>query len=125
MADIFDALGELLVERRVNEKEFRDLRRRVETHESHGSVRELSDRLELLEDDFRRLTLIAVALCEACVRQGAVSREQLQAVFASVDQLDGKLDGRLDPRTLWPVAQPPQPQTPHEFLRNLEERPEG
>lgn len=123
--DFFDVLGDLLRDRRAYLSDVRALERRVATHESHGSVSDLSERLDTLEEDFRRLTLIALSLCEACVRQGAVSREQLQAATASLDQLDGKLDGQLDPRSIWPASRPPKPPTPDEFLRDLEQRPEG
>lgn len=57
-------------------------------------------RLALIEGDIARLTLLATTLTEAVVRKGILSREQVRALSAEIDALDGVVDGRLDPAAL-------------------------
>jgi hypothetical protein len=85
---------------------------------SAGDARE---RIEELEDDLGRLTLLVHAMAEACVRKGVLSRDEIMAVADEIDLLDGTADGKLA------VRDPDQqretgPQRPEEHLRQLEKR---
>ncbi len=86
---------------------------------SAGDARE---RIEELEDDLGRLSLLVHALAEACVRQGVLSREQITSIADEIDLLDGCADGKLAPSSLRDPDErrPTRPQRPEEHLRQLE-----
>ena len=98
---------------------------------------DLRQRVDELEDDLGRATLIVHALAEACVRKGLLGREEIAAIVDEVDLLDGKADGKLDPAALRSpdeqrAKRPPsaerhlhdlesqETQSPGEFLSDLE-----
>jgi hypothetical protein len=83
-------------EKRRWQRQFSATRRRP--RDSHA----LAERIELLEADVARLSLMAMTLTEVVVRAGLLTREQLQAVAAEIDLLDGKADGMLHPDVLRP-----------------------
>ncbi len=99
----------------------------------------LRNRIDELEDDIGRLSLLTHALAEACVRKGVFNREEIAAVADELDLLDGRADGRLDPEALRgpgeqrsASSRSPQDhlhelekreqQTPGQFLSDLEDR---
>ena len=84
---------------------------------------DLRGRVEDLEDDLARMALLVHGLVEACVRKGALTREEISAVMAEVDLADGVADGKLDPATQRPADEPPKRSPrPEDFLKNLESR---
>lgn len=95
-------------------------RRRIGSAERTDIRRQCDD----LEDDLGRMALLVHALTEACIRKGTVTREEIAAVAAEVDLLDGVQDGRLDPGALRGEDEPPKRSgRPEDFLRDLESRP--
>jgi hypothetical protein len=85
---------------------------------------ELRDRIDELEDDLARLTLLVHAMAETCVRKGLLSRKEISRMADELDLLDGCADGKLDPGAL-PGARRRErtgPVSPEEHLRNLEKR---
>jgi hypothetical protein len=56
---------------------------------------ELRKQMLELDEDVGRMALLLRALVEACLRKGVFTREELAALIARVDLLDGAADGRL------------------------------
>jgi hypothetical protein len=79
-------------------------------------------RIDELEDDLGRLTLLVHALAEACVRKGMLTRPEIAALVDELDLLDGRADGKLDlPAPGEPgEARPQRPATPEGYLHELE-----
>ncbi len=67
------------------------------------------DRIADLEDDVARLTLVTMTMMEMFVRKGIATREELSALVAEIDELDGELDGKLDPSALRPAPEETEP----------------
>lgn len=67
------------------------------------------DRIADLEDDVARLTLVTMTMMEMLVRKGIATREELSALVAEIDALDGELDGKLDPSALRPAPEDTEP----------------
>ena len=76
-----------------------------------------NDRLEELEDELARMALLTRALSEACLAAGVFTREQLGEILHRIDAEDGVVDGRLGG-----AEQNEPPQTPNQFLGELEKR---
>ena len=74
-------------------------------------------RIDELEDEVARLSLIAHALADACVQSGALTREQLREATHRLDAADGQVDGRIGGR----VEEEWKPST-NEFLSQLEKK---
>jgi hypothetical protein len=95
-------------------------RRRRITSSERTDLRRLCSELE---DDLGRLALLVHALAEVCVRKGVLTREEITAMMAEVDMLDGVADGKLDPNALRPKDErPKRPARPEDFFRDLESR---
>lgn len=62
-------------------------------------------RIADLEDDVARLTLVTMTMMEMIVRKGIATREELSALVAEIDGLDGEPDGKLDPSALRPAPE--------------------
>lgn len=62
------------------------------------------DRVQELEDDLARATLLIYVLCEACVQKGVITREEFETAVAEIDLFDGVADGRLDPAVVRPKS---------------------
>ena len=92
-------------------------RRRLASTERIGIRQRFTD----TEDDVGRLALLVHALAEACVRKGVLTREEIAAMVAEVDLLDGAKDGKLDPAALRSDDRQSRPTgRPKDFLRDLE-----
>lgn len=79
----------------------------------------ISDRVDALEDALERALLLVQALGETCVRKGVLSREEIAAVVAEIDLLDGQADGKL--AMARPASSSPaRPVPASEYLRKLE-----
>lgn len=78
---------------------------------------DLRMRIDELEDEVARLSLIAHALAEACVQSGALTREQIREATHRLDADDGRIDGKIGGR----VDEEWTPST-NEFLSQLEDR---
>ena len=85
------------------------------------------DRIDELEDDLGRATLIVHALAEACVRKGLLTREEIAAMVNEVDLRDGKSDGKLDSTALRPprAEHARRPMSPEQHLHELEKQDES
>ncbi len=95
--------------------------RRIES-----SVREhQASRIAELEDELARLSLLTHALAEACLKNGAFQREDLEAIIEQIDASDGVVDGKLGGQSANPNAtnENAESQTPIEFLSDLEKKP--
>ncbi|NQU22038.1 MAG: hypothetical protein HQ567_12200 [Candidatus Nealsonbacteria bacterium] len=93
-------------------------RRRQTASSARGDLR---CRVDDLEDDLARMALLVHSLAEACVRNGALTREEISAVMTEVDLADGVADGKLDPATQRPPAEPSKRSgRPEDFLKDLE-----
>jgi hypothetical protein len=101
-----------------------DERMRSMRSSSARSAGDARERVEELEDDLGRLTLLVHALAEACVRKGVLSRDEIAAVADDIDLLDGCADGKLAPSSLRDPdsRRESRPQSPEEHLRQLEKR---
>ena len=53
-------------------------------------------RIEALEDDLGFVTLVLAGLMETLDEKGAVTREDVRATLAKLDEIDGVKDGKLD-----------------------------
>lgn len=98
--------------------EFNRMEDRLRQQRRHDS-RSRSDlrlRVDELEDEVARLSLIAHALAEACVQSGALTREQMREATHRLDAADGMLDGQL--------GSPAQDdwQSSSDFLSDLEKK---
>jgi hypothetical protein len=69
-------------------------------------------RIEQLEGDLGRVALLARALADACIRKGLLTSDELAAMIAEVDVIDGVPDGRLDPKALRTPAKGKSPGPP-------------
>jgi len=56
--------------------------------------------LQMIEQDMDFLALLVAILIIALERKGLVSRDEITALFAEIDAMDGKMDGKLDLRVL-------------------------
>lgn len=79
--------------------------RAVVTEEESALSQSEADRIADLEDDVARLTLVTMTMMEMFVRKGIATREELSALVAEIDELDGELDGKLDPSALRPAPE--------------------
>ena len=80
-----------------------------------------TDSIEILEENLSRALLLVHSLTGALVRKGLVTREEIAAVAAQLDMLDGQADGKLAPGSVaGTVKSPERPLTPSEFLAKLE-----
>jgi hypothetical protein len=91
---------------------------------SSRSDANLRDRIDELEDDIGRLSLMMHALAEACVRKGVFSREEIASIADELDLLDGQADGKLDPAALRGPGEQrsTSPRSPQDHLHELEKR---
>ena len=105
--------------------------------QSGASRANLLDRVDELEDDLCRMSLILHAVVEASVNKGVLTREEISDMVEQIDLLDGQADGKLDPAALDPSREAraarqlsteehlnrleKEAQTPGEFLSNLED----
>lgn len=84
----------------------------------------MTESLETLQENLARALLLVHSLTEALVRKGLVTREEIAAVAAQLDMLDGQADGKLSPGTVAGTVKAPDPPdrplSPHEFLGKLE-----
>lgn len=81
--------------------EDRVTRLRSETIEIQANPK---DRVQELEDDLARATLLIYVLCEACIQKGVMTREEFETAAAEIDLFDGVADGRLDPAVVRPQS---------------------
>ena len=87
---------------------------------AHAKAR-ATDSIEILEENLSRALLLVHSLTHALVRKGLVTREEIAAVAAQLDMLDGQADGKLAPGSVaGTVKSPERPLTPSEFLGKLE-----
>jgi hypothetical protein len=56
----------------------------------------LNDRLESLENDVGYLALVLGALLQQVDEKGVLSRDDVRATVAELDEIDGVKDGKLD-----------------------------
>ena len=56
--------------------------------------------LQMIEQDIDFLSLLVAVLIVALERKGVISREDITSLFAKMDAMDGKMDGKLDIRVL-------------------------
>ena len=105
----------------LNRMEDRVRRMRSSSARSDTNLR---NRIDELEDDLGRLSLLTHALAEACVRKGIFNREEISSIADELDLLDGRADGRLDPEALHgPNEQrSTSSRSPHDHLHELEKR---
>jgi hypothetical protein len=92
--------------------------------QSGASRAKLLDRVDELEDDLCRMSLLVHALTEACIKKGVLTREEISAMAQQVDLLDGQADGKLDPAALDSSREPraERHRTPGEHLQQLEKQ---
>jgi hypothetical protein len=85
----------------------------MERRRSRAAAERIDLRAHILEveDDLARLALVVHALAETCLKKGVLTREEIAAMMAKVDLLDGVADGKLDPSVMRPVDEPPPPST--------------
>ena len=87
---------------------------------SHARAR-ATESLESLAENLSRSLLLVHSLMEGLVRKGLITREEIAAVAAQLDMLDGQADGKLDPgSSAGTVKAPERPLSTQEFLRKLE-----
>ena len=68
---------------------------------------QLEQRVDELEEDLERVTLLLRALADVCVRKGIVTKDELAAVARELDAEDGVVDGRSSPDLLDDPGAPP------------------
>ena len=56
----------------------------------------MSNRIDAIEDDVGYLSLVLASLIETVEEKGVITRDELRAVVARFDQIDGVEDGKLD-----------------------------
>jgi hypothetical protein len=87
---------------------------------SHARAR-ATETVETLQENLSRALLLVHSLTEALVRKGLVTREEISAVAAQLDMLDGQADGKLGPGSVAGTAKAPErPLSTQEFLGKLE-----
>lgn len=66
-------------------------------------------RIADLEGDVARLTLVTMTMMEMVIRKGIATREELSALLAEIDVLDGRRDGKLPRSALRPTTKSTEP----------------
>ncbi len=53
------------------------------------------DRFADMEEDLARVTLLAHALAQACLKKGVLTQNALSSMMNELDMADGKADGKM------------------------------
>ncbi len=69
---------------------------RAAARTSRGASSETRSKIESLENDVGYLALILGSILETLDSKGVVTRADVQASFAALDEIDGVKDGKLD-----------------------------
>lgn len=92
-------LHDFFTARELNAIEDRESRRNRRERQQRRSDRQ---RVEDLESELARVTMLARALAQACLARGVLTREELSAALVAADLADGVQDGGLDPEVALP-----------------------
>lgn len=65
--------------------------------EAQGDVRQVDDKVRVLEQQCERLTLVAMAMAEILRDRLGLTESEIETKIIEIDQRDGQLDGRFRP----------------------------
>ncbi|MBC8117524.1 MAG: hypothetical protein H7062_24260 [Candidatus Saccharimonas sp.] len=65
--------------------------------EAQGDVRQVDDKVRVLEQQCERLTLVAMAMAEILRDRLGLTEPEIETKIIEIDQRDGQLDGRFRP----------------------------
>ncbi|MEM7231343.1 MAG: hypothetical protein AAF517_04180 [Planctomycetota bacterium] len=68
----------------------------VESTRHRSRQRQITARVDSLEDDLGYVTLLLGSIIDRLDDKGVVTREDLREVISNLDDIDGVKDGRLD-----------------------------
>ena len=137
----FDGLARAEIAELRRKYEFQlKVQKELRSH-TYEEGRESYDRLQVLEHNFSRLLLLVEGILEVGRKHGWLNEPELLQTCATIDALDGKTDGKLDPvmvpgmkttpenkslfslfKRLEDTATPQPPADPTEFLKSLEQQ---
>ena len=124
------ALGPALYFMQKEDERLEELRRRNRrrlARKARRAARQedvIREELDNTEADLGRVLLLAMTVNRLFLQKSLMTSEELAAVARKLDLADGRVDGKLDPNRVRPMAAAPpaRSQSPEDFLARLEEK---